>query len=296
MELDGSGVGSLGQLGEGTLSRPLPKGQLGSASSGDVFGARWSRLATGLWRSNGLSMSDLHVLEDANALANEAADRFVAGAEEAIESRGRFTVALAGGSTPQETYSRLADPGLATKVSWRNVHLFWGDERCVPPEHPDSNYRMARKTLIQKVPIPQTNVHRILGELDPDLAAEAYEEELRSIFGSTQRPRFDLVFLGLGKDGHTASLFPGSLALRETESWVVAVYVEAAKAWRVTLTPPVLNSARQLSFLVAGKAKADRVHEVLEGESRPESLPAQIIQPRDGQVTWLVDQAAAAKL
>jgi len=241
-------------------------------------------------------MSKLQIFEDTKALAQAAADHFVAASEEAIENRGRFTVALAGGSTPQETYSRLSDPMLATKVSWRNVHLFWGDERCVPPEHPDSNYRMARKTMIQKVPIPQANVHRIQGELDPDLAAEAYVEELQSVFDSEERPRFDLIFLGLGEDGHTASLFPGSLALRETELWVLAVFSEALQAWRVTLTPPVLNAARQLSFLVSGKSKAERLQEVLEGEPQPEPLPAQLIQPLNGQVTWLVDKAAAAKL
>ena len=241
-------------------------------------------------------MSNLQIYEDTKALAQAAADHFVAVSEEAIENRGRFTVALSGGSTPQEAYSRLSDPMLATKVSWRNVHLFWGDERCVPPEHPDSNYRMARKTMIQKVPIPQANVHRIQGEMDPDLAAEAYVAELQSVFGSEERPRFDLIFLGLGEDGHTASLFPGSLALRETEHWVLAVFEEAPQAWRVTLTPPVLNAARQLSFLVAGESKAARLQEVLEGEPQPEPLPAQLIQPLNGQVTWLVDKAAAAKL
>ncbi len=241
-------------------------------------------------------MSDLQILEDSKTLAQAAADHFVAAAEEAIENRGRFTVALSGGSTPQEAYGRLADPMLATKVSWRNVHLFWGDERCVPPEDPDNNYRMARKTLIQKVPIPQANVHRIQGELEPDLAADAYADELRSFFGSDERPRFDLIFLGLGKDGHIASLFPGSPALRETEHWVLAVFAEALQTWRVTLTPPVLNSARQLSFLVSGKSKAERLQEVLEGEPQPEPLPAQLIQPLNGQVTWLVDRAAAARL
>lgn len=150
--------------------------------------------------------------------------------------------------------------------------------------------------MIQKVPIPQANVHRIQGELDPDLAAEAYVEELQSVFDSEERPRFDLIFLGLGEDGHTASLFPGSLALRETELWVLAVFSEALQAWRVTLTPPVLNAARQLSFLVSGKSKAERLQEVLEGEPQPEPLPAQLIQPLNGQVTWLVDKAAAAKL
>jgi 6-phosphogluconolactonase len=241
-------------------------------------------------------MSDLKVLDDTEELAQAAADHFVAASEDAIENRGRFTVALSGGATPQETYRRLAEPGLATQVSWRNVHLFWGDERCVPPDHPESNYRMARKSLIQKVPIPQTNVHRIQGELDPDLAAEAYEDELRSIFSSVGRPRFDLILLGLGNDGHTASLFPGSAALHEMKHWVVAVFVDALQSWRVTLTPPVLNSARQLSFLVAGISKAERLQEVLKSEPTPETLPAQLIQPRNGQVTWLIDQAAAANL
>ncbi len=241
-------------------------------------------------------MSDPQIFEDTKALAKAAADHFVAASEEAIENRGRFMVALSGGSTPQLTYSRLSDPMVATKVSWRNVHLFWGDERCVPPEHPDSNYRMARKTMIQKVPIPQANVHRIHGELDPDLAAQTYANELRSVFGTEERPRFDLIFLGLGKDGHTASLFPGSLALRETEHWALAVYSEALQAWRVTLTLPVLNAARQLSFLVSGKSKAERLQEVLKGEPQPEPLPAQLIQPLNGQVTWLIDQAAASRL
>lgn len=241
-------------------------------------------------------MSDLQVLDDTQALAQAAAEQFIEASIEAIQERGRFLVALSGGATPEETYRRLAEPGLATQVSWRNVHLFWGDERCVPSDHPDSNYRMARKALIQKVPVPQTNVHRILGELEPALAAEAYEEELQSVFGIDERPRFDFVFLGLGKDGHTASLFPGSEALHETKQWVMAVFVEEIQAWRVTLTPPVLNAARQLSFLVAGKSKAARVQQVLTTESSPEPLPAQIIQPLNGQVTWLIDQAAAARL
>ncbi len=241
-------------------------------------------------------MTDLQVLDDTEALAQAAAEQFVEASKEAIESRGRFLVALAGGTTPEETYRRLAEPGMATLVSWRNVHLFWGDERCVPPGHPDSNYRMARKALIQKVPIPQTNVHRILGELDPVQAAAAYEEQLQSVFEYEDRPRFDFIFLGLGTDGHTASLFPGSPAIRETERWVMAVFIEALETWRVTLTPPALNAARQLSFLVAGKSKAEQVQQVLTAEPSPENLPAQIVQPRNGQVTWLIDQAAAAHL
>lgn len=241
-------------------------------------------------------MSGLEIFPDAAALAQFAAGRFVAASEEAVAARGRFTVALSGGSTPRGTYLQLASPEFATRISWRNVEVFWGDERCVPPDHPESNYHMAQKSVLQKVPIPQANVHRIQGELAPDQAAEAYEEELRNAFGSEEVARFDLIYLGLGADGHTASLFAGSSALRETRRWVAANFVDKLKAWRVTLTPPVLNAARELVFLVSGSAKAERLQQVLEGDRQPEMLPAQIVEPKRGQVDWLVDQAAAASL
>jgi 6-phosphogluconolactonase len=155
---------------------------------------------------------------------------------------------------------------------------------------------MARDSFIEKVPVPQANVHRIQTELDPDLAAAAYSEELKDVFGDEAVPRFDLILLGMGDDGHTASLFPGTGALNEAHRWVVPNYVEALKAWRVTLTPRVLNAARLIVFLVTGSRKSERLSQVLHGERDPQAMPAQLVEPRNGKLLWIVDQAAAAKL
>lgn len=241
-------------------------------------------------------MNQIEVHENPQDLALAAAEFFITAAGESIDERGEFRVALAGGGTPRAAYQRLAGADLAPMVSWRNVQLFWGDERCVPPHHPDSNFRMARDSFLDKVPIPQSNVHRIPGELEPQAAARAYAEELRTAFNGRRRPRFDLVLLGMGADGHTASLFPNSSAVRERRKWVVAYQVRQLDAWRVTLTLPVLNAARQVVFLVAGSAKAERLGEVLRGERDPERLPAQAVRPKQGSVLWLVDREAAAKL
>lgn len=241
-------------------------------------------------------MKQIEVHDDTQELALAAAELFVEAAAEAIDQRGEFRVALAGGSTPREAYQRLSGADLAPMVSWRNVQLFWGDERCVPPTHPDSNFRLARDSFLDKVPIPQLNVHRIEGEAEPKQAARDYVEELRAVFGGRKRPRFDLILLGMGADGHTASLFPNSSAVREKRRWVVAHHVDQPDSWRVTLTPPVLNAARRVVFLVAGKEKAERLHEVLRGERDPERLPAQIVRPKEGSVVWLLDKAVAAKL
>lgn len=241
-------------------------------------------------------MNRLEVLPDAEAVSQAAADQFIAASSESIEERGEFIVALSGGSTPGSAYQRLAEADLAPLINWRKVHLFWGDERAVPPTHPESNYRLARDSFLDKVPIPYANIHRIKTELDPDLAAADYAEELQGIFGGKGPPRFDLILLGMGDDGHTASLFPGTGALSEARRWVVANYVEALKAWRITLTPRVLNAARRIVFLVTGSKKAERLKQVLQGERDPKSLPAQLVDPRDGQLIWLVDKAAAAKL
>lgn len=241
-------------------------------------------------------MNQVKVLPDVDQLAQAAAERFIEAAAEAVRERNEFRVALAGGSTPRDTYQRLAAADLAPLVSWRNVQFFWGDERCVAPHHPDSNFRMARDTLLDKVPVPQSNLHRIQGELKPQEAAQTYAEELRTVFNSRRRPHFDLVLLGMGADGHTASLFPGSPALNELRRWVVAVFASQLDAWRVTLTPPLLNAARQVIFLVAGTAKAARVKEVLHGERDPRRLPAQLVRPKHGSVIWMMDQAAAAEL
>jgi 6-phosphogluconolactonase len=207
-------------------------------------------------------------------------------ATEAVVARGRFVVALAGGSTPKATYALLAGEDLAARVEWSLVHVFWGDERCVPPDHPDSNYRLAREALLDKVLVPARNVHRIQGELPPEQAAAAYAVELDAVLGASGR--FDLILLGMGRDGHTASLFPGSAALTEHQRLVVAVYVEPLHSWRVTLTLPVINAAREVVFLVSGAAKASALERVRAGEP----VPAGLVRPAPGRLTWLVDQDA----
>jgi 6-phosphogluconolactonase len=178
-------------------------------------------------------------------------------------------------------------------VDWARVHVFWGDERCVPPDHPESNYRLAREALLDHVPLPPANVHRIPTEQEPVQAAADYEQTLRRFFGPGSVPRFDLVLLGLGTDGHTASLFPGTPAVHEYERWVVAHYVSSLPAWRVTLTPAVLNAADQVTFLVAGEEKAGALKQVLAGPYQPDVLPAQVVRPAGGSLLWLVDDAAA---
>jgi len=233
----------------------------------------------------------------------EAAGRFVAAAARAVETTGRFAVALAGGSTPRRLYELLATPEYARRVVWARTHVFFGDERCVPPDAPASNYRMARVALLDRVPIPADQVHRIHGEDEPARAAAAYEGELRTEFATPNGPpslrsdgRFDFVLLGMGSNGHTASLFPGLAAVRERDRWVVAEHVAAVAAWRITLTPPLLNGAAQIVFLVLGADKAPMLKRVLEGPVRADDLPVQAIAPRDGQLTWLVNAAAAADL
>ena len=239
---------------------------------------------------------DLTVLPTAAALADAAAGRFVAAAGDAIASRGQFIVALSGGSTPRDTYLRLGTGALVSKVMWSRVQVLWGDERCVPPHDVESNYRMARETLLDRVPIPAANVHRIHGEDDPATAAEVYEAMLRALLRTPAGARIDLVLLGLGEDGHTASLFPGSAAVHERTRWVMAARAVAASMWRITLTPAVINAAAEVLFLVSGDAKAGILRRVIEGPRRPQELPAQAIAPSNGRVRWCVDAAAAADL
>ena len=240
--------------------------------------------------------ADLAVLPSAAALADAAAGRFITAARDAIASHGQFIVALSGGSTPRDTYLRLATEALASSVMWSRVQVLWVDERCVPPHDVESNYRMARETLLDRVPIPAANVHRIHGEDDPPTAAGVYEATLRALLRTPAGARIDLVLLGLGEDGHTASLFPGSAAVHEQTSWVLAARAPAAPVWRITLTPAVINAAAEVLFLVAGGAKAGILRRVLEGPRRPQELPAQAIAPSNGRVRWCVDAAAAADL
>jgi len=177
-----------------------------------------------------------------------------------------------------------------SSVMWSRVQVLWGDERCVPPHHPESNYRMARETLLDRVPVSPANVHRIHGEDDPAIAAADYETTLRALLP------IDLVLLGLGEDGHTASLFPGDAAVHEQTRWVMAAHAAAGSMWRITLTPAVINAAAEVLFIVSGAAKAGILRRVLEGPRRPQSLPAQAIAPTNGRVRWCVDAAAAAEL
>jgi 6-phosphogluconolactonase len=241
------------------------------------------------------------VLHTAEALAEDAAQRFAGAASDAVRSHGEFVVALSGGATPQGLYERLATPPYVSAVPWSLVQVFWSDERCVAPDQAASNYRMARAALLDHVPIRAENVHRIHGEDVPNVAAEAYEGTLRTVLRTPHGPpretpgaRLDLVLLGLGDDGHTASLFPGDVP--DGERWVVARYDVSGLLWRVTLTPILINAAAEVLFLVSGEGKAAIVHRVLEGPRRPQELPAHLIAPEDGRVLWLLDAAAARDL
>ncbi|HEX8634434.1 MAG TPA: 6-phosphogluconolactonase [Pyrinomonadaceae bacterium] len=239
----------------------------------------------------------LHIFADANDAARAAARRFVELARAAVETGGRFSVALAGGSTPRRIYELLAGADLAAQLDWSAVHIFFGDERCVPPDDADSNYRMANEALLSRVALPEENVHRMRGEGDAVANARLYEDELRGYFGDDAAwPEFDLVLLGMGDDGHTASLFPGTHALDARSAWVAANWVEKLDAYRVTLTAPAINHARHVMFIVTGASKAERLQEVLSGAADPHRLPSQLIQPRAGALAWFLDEAAAAKL
>jgi 6-phosphogluconolactonase len=240
-------------------------------------------------------MTAVRILPDADTLADAAARLVVEHADAAIAARGRVSLTLSGGSTPRALHDRLASPPLRDEIQWSKVHIFFGDERCVPPDDPHSNFRMALETLLSRVPIPAENVHRMLGELPPEQAAARYEDELRAFFGD-EPPCLDMVLLGMGDNGHTASLFPGLTAVQEQQRRVVAEYVAEVGMWRITLTPAVLNLAREVMFLVTGAAKADMLRRVLEGPHDPEALPAQAVRPIEGEIIWLVDAAAAAQL
>jgi 6-phosphogluconolactonase len=239
---------------------------------------------------------DIILCRDADELGRKAAAQFVALADEAVNTRGQFNVALSGGSTPRALYSLLATDEFSAQLSWRQIHLFFGDERCVAPDHAESNYRMVKESLLSRTNIPAANVHRMGGENAPAVAAAAYEARLREHFSidDDALPRFDLVLLGLGEDGHTASLFPASSALSETRRLVATTYVKKLNAHRLTLTFPVINHAAQISFLVAGESKAAVVKEILTTEKC--DYPAARIKPENGQLTWFVTRDAATAI
>lgn len=222
----------------------------------------------------------IEIFANAQELARGAADYFVARSDEAVVQKGIFTVALSGGSTPKILYELL----VGAQVPWDKTHFFWSDERHVPPDHPDSNYRMAHEAMLSRVPVPESNVHRIHGE-NPDAAeaAKEYEQTLLPL---------DLILLGLGTDGHTASIFPGSDVLHETKRLVAATWVEKLNTHRITMTLPLLNAGASVLFLVSGAEKAQIVKEVIEG---PKQYPAQLVQPTNGQLLWMLDEDAVAK-
>jgi 6-phosphogluconolactonase len=246
-----------------------------------------------------MSTRIIRVFPDGEALSVAAAREFVRFAGETIAARGRFTVALSGGSTPKRLYQILAAEPFRSQVDWGRVEFFWGDERCVPPDHPESNYRMAREAMLNHLPIPAEHIRRIEAERsDRDAAARDYETLLARLFGVSaggHPPALDFVLMGMGPDGHTASLFPHTKALEETNRWVVANHVPQLNTDRLTLTRPILNRAREMLFLVAGADNAERLAEVLAGLPDPKRLPSQSMQP-DGQLLWFVDRAAAARL
>jgi 6-phosphogluconolactonase len=247
-----------------------------------------------------MSARAVRTFADVASLSAAAAPACVRGARDAVAAGGRFTVALAGGSPPTRLYHLLTVDPFRNQVDWQRVEVFWGDERCVPPDHADSNYRMAREAMLEHLPIPAEHVHRIEAErADRDAAARDYQAILARVLGvneDAEPPALDLILLGMGPDGHTASLFPYTQALDETTRWVVANHVPQLHTDRLTLTRPILNRAHEVLFLVAGADKAERLVEVLTGPSEPKRLPSQSIQPSGGQLVWFVERAAAARL
>ena len=241
-------------------------------------------------------MTNLHVFPGNPSFVSGSADFIAAVAASAIAERGRFAIALSGGGTPKPIYARLATADYRDRIAWEKVHIFFGDERCVPPDDARSNYRMTREAWFGHSPIPAENIHRIRGEDDPALEALRYEEEIARLYRTAAFPAFDLILLGMGDNGHTASLFPGTAALREKERLVVAQYVEVMATWRVTFTAPLINAARHVAFLAEGVGKAQMLWNVLEGPYQPDVWPSQLIQPVSGELHWLVDAAAAAKV
>jgi 6-phosphogluconolactonase len=244
-------------------------------------------------------VAPVRVTADASSLFEQAAQEFIGAARKAIESKGRFDVVLSGGSTPKGLFVLLTSDRHRNSVAWGQVRFFWGDERQVPPDDPESNYGMAREALLRHVPVEQEQVFRIPGE-NPDaaVAASQYEAALRKAFDLVPGsfPRFDLILLGMGPDGHTASLFPGTKALKERHRSVTSNWVGKLFAHRITLTSPVLNAAERVMFLVSGADKAPALKAVMEGPREPVQLPAQLIRPRSGSLLWLADPTAASML
>lgn len=242
------------------------------------------------------SKPKVKILDSPQELFHAAAEKFCTVGSRDIQEHGRFTVALSGGSTPRGLHQELAT-SFSSRLQWEKVFFFWGDERNVPPDHPDSNYRMANETLLSKLPVPAENIFRIPAELpDAREAAKRYEQTLEKFFRpkADSFPKFDFILLGMGPDGHTASLFPGTAALEEKDRFVVANWIEKLNTFRITFTYPVLNTAQSMMFLVSGDEKAGMVQKALKDPSA--NLPCQRVHPVNGELVWYLDKGAAAKL
>src|SRR6266481_78079 len=240
------------------------------------------------------------VLPTPAATARAAARFFLDVALKAATDRGVARIAISGGVRPESMFELLADPAepFLKQAPWDRIDLYWVDERCVPPDDPESNYRMTKEALLSKVPLAAERVHRMEGELEPEVAAARYESVIRNSFKleGAQTPTFDLILLGMGDDGHTASLFPHTEGLENLTNIVIANHVPQKDTWRITLTWPVINQGREVAFLIEGAAKAQVLHDVFLGPYQPETYPSQIIRPASGRLTLLLDRAAAAKL
>ncbi|QMU29577.1 6-phosphogluconolactonase [Adhaeribacter radiodurans] len=237
----------------------------------------------------------IRIFRNTDELSQTAAEIFRQTAQEAVQARNKFTVALTGGSSPDKLYRLLAQSPLREEIPWEQTYIFWGDERWVPLSDERSNAKMAFETLLNHVPIPPNQIYPMWSDVPPEEYAQQYEDLLRDHFNETNAG-FDLILLGMGDDGHTASLFPGTTVLHEKERWVQAYYLEPQQMYRITLTAPFINQANKIVFLTYGEKKTNALYEVLEGEPNPEKYPAQLIQPPNGEIIWLVDEAAANRL
>jgi 6-phosphogluconolactonase len=240
----------------------------------------------------------IYIAQDENAFQKKALQLILETTTRAIEERKRAIWSLCGGRTPKMVFPTLADAYYRERIDWSRVFVCWGDERCVPPDHVDSNYKLARDTFLSKVPLPSANIHRMAGEMEsPHAAARAYEQNLSVLFKYDRPfPKFDLMLLGMGEDGHTASLFPGTMALDEQEKWVVGQWVENVSSNRLTVTFPVINHARKIVFLCPGENKANVLKEIFRPETPRNRYPVQRVQPIEGELVWLLDKASASKL
>ncbi len=237
------------------------------------------------------------IYDDKHTISQHAAEYIMRIARESIDLHDRFTFALTGGTTPGEVYSLLGSEPIRSQIDWQLVHIFWGDERCVPHNNPASNFYLAQEVLLHNVAIPKSQIHPVpADQIDRDAASQTYAGEMQHVFGTNGIPSFDLIHLGMGPEGHTASLFPHQASLHEKHRLVIPVSVPKPPPDRLTFTPPLLNAAKNVLFLVAGSEKADALHAVLEGKYQPDEYPAQIVRPTNGEVVWMLDKAAAQKL